>query len=325
MDKIKHFPLTLDLQWFAGERSITIDGQTFEIDDGPASGAGTGSNDDDFDADDVLNDIEIDDEGIDFEDGADDAQEGAEDAEESIEGEDTGQAEDAPESDSEPESADADAEKSDAKKDKGDNPIAKAVIAERKRLQAQMAELRKQAAIAEKLMKLVGVSDIADLQARLDAAEAAKIAKEKGIAPELAMAQLQQQRELDRQRAEIRRLKYAQEIAELKRDPFFADIEDFREEFEEIAERTGQTLAEVYMAKRGRQRMKEMEREIEQRVLAKQQQRQKAKVDTTPSGAPVVKQKVNLPPDALAAAEAAVKMGIFESVAEYAKYYKPKG
>lgn len=321
-----HFPLTLDLQLFAGEKSINVNGQEFTIEDGePAAGGGADDPGDLDDADFNVDDLEIDDN--DLGDDADDSQDGAEDAEGDGEGDDTGEADDASEADSEGDNADDDAgkdggKKSDAKKE--DNSVAKAVIAERKRLQAQMADLRKQAALAEKLMKLVGVSDVADLQARLDAAEAAKIAKEKGIAPELAMAQLQQQRQLEAQQREIRKLKYSQEVAELKRDPFFADIDDFREEFEEVAERTGLSLKEVYMAKRGDMRMREYEREVEQRTLARRQKSQKAKVDTTPSGEQIKKEKVNLPPDAMAVAQAAVKMGIFKSVAEYAKFYKPK-
>lgn len=302
------YPLTLDLQLFAG-KSATVEGQTFEIDDDPGNSAADEM--DDADAEDLLDGISVDDD--DANDDPDVDTDGAEDTDD-----------DAAEDDSKGDKGDgkegSKAGKEDAKK--GDNHVAKAVIAERKRLQAQIAEANKKAALTEKLMKLIGVDDMSVLQVRLDAAEAARIAKETGVTPEVATAQLRQQRELENQRAEIRKLKYGQEVAALKSDPFFADIEDYREEFEEVAERTGQTLEEVYMAKRGRQRMKEYEREVEQRTLANKQKRDKTKVDTSTSGEQIKTEKHNLTPDQLAVAKAAVKMGHFKNVGEYAKYLK---
>lgn len=314
------FPLTLDLQLFA-EKSATVDGQTFTIGDDPGDNPA-----DDLDADDLLDGVTVEDDD-DFAEDAEDTQDDDTDADDDGEGEDSGEDDDAADNDADGGDADDedDTEDTSAGKEgakKGDNPVAKAVIAERKRLQAQIAEANKKAALADKLMKLVGVDDLSVLQDRLDAAEAQRIAKQTGVTPEVAAEQLRQQRELESQRAEIRKLKYSQEVANLKRDPFFADIEDYREEFEEVAERTGQTLEEVYLAKRGRQRMKEYEREVEQRTIAKKQQRQKSKVDTSTSGEAIKKEKHNLTPDQLAVAKAAVKMGTFASVGEYAKMLK---
>lgn len=311
------FYLPLDLQLFA-EKSVTVDGMTFSVDD----------NDDDRtspfeeDADDILDEITVgDDDDFARDDYGEFGDSGASD--DDSKGDDDGDDSEGLEGESDVENDNGDEEK-ETDNSKKENPIAKAVIAERKRLQAQMDAYKKEAEIAKKLMKLVGVDDIELLQQRLEQAEAARIAQERGITPEQAQLELKRQRELEEQRREIRRLKYAQEVAELKRDPFFSDIEDYREEFEEIAERTGQTIEEVYMAKRGRQRMKEFEREVEQRTLANKQKRQKSKVDTTSNGEQIKKETYNLTPEQLAVAQAAVKMGTFESVAEYAKFLKKK-
>lgn len=310
------YPLMLNLQLFA--KSATVNGQTFEIDDEPS-----GDNDSfDQDDDDALDEIEVDEQdgdgdhesesdldGSDDDEGTDDTDEDSDESESHLDGD----------NDNDDGKEDSKAGKGDAKKD---NSVAKAVIAERRRHQAQIAALKKEADLSKKLMKLAGIDDLEVLQQRLEAAEAQRIAQATGVTPEQAQAQLKQQRELDAQRSEIRKLKYGQEVATLKADPFFGDIEDYREEYEEIAERTGQTLEEVYMAKRGRVRMKEYEREVEQRTIANRQKKQKTKVDTTPSGEPVKKENHNLTPDQLAVAKAAVKMGTFKNVSEYAKYLK---
>jgi len=313
------FPLMLNLQLFA--KSATVDGQTFEIDDSDGGAA--------MDADDELDDIEVDERDDDTGDDEDGADNDADDSDDGDDGDDAGSDDDAGDDDSDGDSGSDDGKENSKAGKEGaqkDNPTAKAVIAERRRLQAQMDELRKKADTADKLMKLVGVEDLDVLQQRLDAAEAQRISKASNgaITPEQAQAQIAQQRRLEAQEREIRKLKYGQEVAALKADPFFADIEDYREEYEEIAERTGQTLEEVYMAKRGRVRMKEFEREVEQRTLANKQKRQKSKVDTTSNGEQIKKEKYDLTPDQLAVAKAAVRMGTFKSVGEYAKMLKKK-
>lgn len=316
----RKFRYPMFLQLFA-EKSATVDGQTFTIDD-ENDGAEFAE---DADADDLLADITVDDDEGDNE-SEEDAETAADSRDDDGNGDDSGDDDEGSTDeyggDKGDRTEDSSADKGGAKKD---NPTAKAVIAERRKWQAQIAEANRKAALADRMMKLSGVDSLDVLQQRLEAAEAARIAKETGVSPEVAAEQLRQQRELETQRAEIRKLKYGQEVATLKADPFFADIEDYREEFEEVAERTGQSLEEVYMAKRGRQRMKEYEREVEQRTLANRQKSQKAKVDTSTSGEPVQKEKYDLTPDQLAFAKQVVKMGTFKSVAEYAKSLKKRG
>jgi hypothetical protein len=310
------FPLSMDLQLFA-DKSATVDGQTFEIDESDAA-------DDSFaEDDDVLDDINVDDdaddeEGVDS-DGGDDEK-----------GDSSTEGDEGAESDSDASNDEKDEDgKADTKGDKGgakDNPVAKAVIAERRKMQARIDEANKKGAAAEKLMKMLGIDNPEELEARLDAAEAQRISKASNgaITPEQAQAQIAQQRKIEQQDREIRKLKYSQEVSDLKRDAFFADIEDYREEFEEVAERTGLSLKEVYMAKRGDVRMKEYEREVEQRTIANRNKRQQSKVDTAANGEQVQKPKHNLTPDQLAMAKAAVKMGTIESIDEYAKYMKKR-
>lgn len=289
------FKLPMNLQLFAGKTEITLpNGDTVEID--PAELDNTGNNDLELEVD----EFEEEDEGVQH-DTHDETNEDEDKQEEQQE------------------------EVTPDNQQKEKEPQVNAIIAERKKWQSRLQEANKRAAIADKLMKLVGVDKPEDLLARLDAAEAQRIAQASGITPEQAQLQIQQRRELEDMKREIQRQKYESEVQRLKADPFFADIEEYREEFQEIAERTGMTLEEVYMSKRGRQRMKEMEREIEQRVKANQEKRQKAKVDTTVNGEKIKTPKIDLPSHQMEAARQAVNMGIFKDLAEAATYYKKYG
>jgi len=288
----------MNLQLFAGETEITLPtGEKFEIDPSELN-----------DTEEPELDVEVDDEsGEGVQDDGDDEAEEVQEQEEQEEIEDEEPAE------------------SQEKEKQEKEPPVNAIIAERKKWQARLQEANKRAAIAEKLMRLVGVDNVKELQARLDVVEAQRIAQQSGITLQQAQERIRERRELEEMKREIMRQKYESEVQRLKSDPFYADIEDFREEFQEIAEKTGMTLEEVYLAKRGKQRMKEMEREVEQRVKANQERRQKTKVDTTPNGERIQKQKIDLPSHQKSMAEQAVRMGIFKDLAEAAAYYKKYG
>lgn len=199
---------------------------------------------------------------------------------------------------------------------------AKAVIAERQRWQKKLEEAQKVNPLVEKLMKLSGVSSMDELQAKLDAAEAVTLAKQQNISPEEAQARIRDQREKEQMQREIRNLKYEKEAQQLMTDPFYSDLSDYRDEFQEIAERTGMSLEEVYMSKRGKVRMQEMERQIEERVKANYSKKQKAKVDTSADGTQSKAPKIDLRSDLLEAAKFAVKNGTFKNLNEAAAYYK---
>lgn len=291
---MNRFYLPLNLQLFAEQDVVLPNGEKVEID--PAELGGS----DDIDDIEVVDDDEV--QTTENDDEQDD--QGTEEDTETVDEQDQGEAE------------------KEVTPKKEPDATAKAVMAERQRWQKKLEEAQKTSPLIQKLMRLSGVQSVEELQAKLDAAEAATIAKQQNISPEQAQRLIQEQREKDELKREVRRLKYSQELQQLKSDPFFADIEDYREEFEEIAERTGMTLEEVYMSKRGRVRMKEMEREIEERVKSSQSKKQKAKVDTTADGAQTKAPKIDLRPDLLEAAKFAVKNGTFKNLNEAAAYYK---
>lgn len=272
--------IPMDLQLFAGEQSIVIDGEKIEIDVEEEKPTPT-INDD--------GDIEID---------LEDEEEIEEPAEEIKEVEEK----------QEPE---------DAKSDK--NPTAGAVIAERKKWQAKLEEANKSGPLVQKLLRMSGLNSLEELQAQLDSAEAAKIAKDTGLTPQQAQLQLNQQRQIDEMNHKLRKQEFNNEVVSLKKDAFFADIDDYREEFEEIASRTNQTLEEVYMSKRGRVRMKEYETEIEQRLKVSQQNKNKVKIDTQGNGEVAQKSRIDLTADERQAAKLG---GLTE--AEYYKFKKKK-
>lgn len=212
-------------------------------------------------------------------------------------------------------------EEQSAKPDKK-NETANAVIAERRKWQERMKKLETQAKIAERLMKNTGVSDMNALQAQLDAYEAQAL-EQQGYDAQTAQAIVSQKREMEQLRRDLQSQKFDIEAAKLKDDPFFADIDDWRDELEPIALSTGQTLESVYMAQRGRERMKEYQRELEHRAQASRSKKNAARVNTAGGGAPAKRgEKVDLTPDQLAIAKIAVKNGTFKSIEEYAKYAK---
>ena len=170
------------------------------------------------------------------------------------------------------------------------NETGNAVMAERKKWQERMKALEKKAAIADKLMKQSGLQDIEALHAQMDALEVNRHI-DAGVDPQMAQYIVQQQRMLMDMERNLKRQQFDAEVKELQKDPFFADIEDYREEFEDIAARTGQSLEDVYMAKRGRIRMQEREREIEQTMTANRKKKDAARVDTSTSAAAKPKNK----------------------------------
>lgn len=210
-----------------------------------------------------------------------------------------------------------------ADQSKGNNPTAAAVIAERKKWQEKLRAAEAQAALAQKIMKQAGVSDAAELDRRLDALEAQKL-KQQGVPDEVAAALVLQQRQLADMQTSLRKQKYDGEAERLKQDAFFADIDDHRDELEQIAEKTGLSLEQAYRAIHGARRMTEREAEIEARVKANRGKRTDKAVNTTQSGTSKQKssKSLGLTPDQMAAAKHGVKRGIFKSVEEYAKYAK---
>ena len=272
------FPI--DLQTFA-EKTAIVDGQKFEIEDEQPN----------EDQEEV--EIEDDDPEVEFVDDNDDEDQ-----------------EDAPDEPDQPDNADK------QQKETTKNPTANAVIAERRKWQERVKAMEKKASMAEKLMKAAGVEDPELFQQQLDAYEAKKF-QDQGIDPQAARLLVAQQRKIDEMERKVNRQQFDVEVATLKKDGFFADIDDWRDELEPIALRTGQTLEQAYLALRGRDRMKEYEREIEQRNIANRTKKQSAKVNTSASGGSVKKSKVELTADEMAIAKLA---GIKPE--EYHKYKK---
>lgn len=210
-------------------------------------------------------------------------------------------------------------------KGKGKNDTAAAVIAERRKWQAKLSEATKSNGMLQKLLKLSGASSLDELQTRLDRAEAAEIAKRENITPEEAQRRVDENRRLEKLEQDIRRQKYDLEFQALTKDPFFAGIETAREELEDMAERTGLSIKQAYYSLYGEQRLKDRETEIESRVKANREKRQKRKVDTSTtasSGKAQTAKKLNLTPEQQAAAEYGVKKGHFKSIEEYARYLR---
>lgn len=190
-------------------------------------------------------------------------------------------------------------------KGKGKNPGGNAVIAERRKWQDRIKAYERKAAVADKLLQASGAQSIEALELQIDSLKV-KGYEEQGYDPQTAQMLVNMQRQHDTLNQQLQQQKFDSEVQSLKADPFFADIEDWRDELEPIAQRTGQSLEAVYMGVRGRERMKEYERESEQRKIAERTKKKSAKVDTSSGGGSVKRSTATkLTPDELAVAKAA--------------------
>ena len=274
-----NYPITLNLQLFAGEQSVTIDGQTFEIEDDSVSVGGQP--------------IETEDGGIEIPDEPEEEVETSEVEDDGLQEEGNNAGED------DRQQAEVTQE---PKADK--NPAAAAAMAQRRKWQERVKQLEREAEIARKVMQAAGVTDPEEFQRQLDAIEANKYV-EQGLDHQTAQMLVAQQRQLEQMQRELQRQRFDVEAEVLKKDPFFADIEDYREDLEPLVQK-GLTLQQAYMALRGPARMEEMKREIEQRMIADRTKKQSAKVDTSVTGGAAKKgTRVQLTPDELAIAKLA--------------------
>ena len=202
------------------------------------------------------------------------------------------------------------------------NAAAKAAMAERRKFQERLKAYEKKAAIAEKIMRAAGFDDPDKFQQQLDALEAQRL-EQQGYDPQVAAEIVTQRREIEEMKRTLTRQKFDVEAAKLKEDPFFADLDDWRDEVEDLALRTNQSLEQAYMALRGKERMAEYRRELEQRMQVSQAKKASARINTTGGGGTVPKtEKLNLTTEQMTFAKHLVKTGVIKSVAEYAKFAK---
>ncbi|WP_405113627.1 hypothetical protein MHH28_07690 [Paenibacillus sp. FSL K6-1217] len=265
--------LPMNLQLFASN-SAEVDGETFEIEEDVAE-----------------LDYEVDESGITI---PDEEEKKEESSEEHI---------DADESDAEDEGAEHEDPKPDGK---GKNTTGNAVIAERRKWQERLKAAEKKGSLADKLLQATGAQSLEQLEQQLDGLKVRQY-EDQGYDSQTAMMLVDMQRKQETLNQQLRKQQFDNEVQSLKSDPFYGDIEDWRDELEPIAARTGQTLQAAYMALRGRERMEEYKREIEQRAMAERSKKRSAKVDTSAGGGSGVKKsnRVQLSADELAVAKMA--------------------
>lgn len=181
----------------------------------------------------------------------------------------------------------------------------KAIEAERKKWQSRLNDpvLKKKLALADRLAAMSGTS----LDALYDQMEQMEVQRhiDQGVNPQMAEAFVRGQKEISDAKKLLNKQTMDLEIKNLKSDPFFSDVDDYREELEEYADRTGLTIEQTYMAIRGKERVKEMQTEIEQRTLNNINKKQSKKLDTTTNGEGKTKTKVKLSKEQLDMAKAA--------------------
>lgn len=158
-------------------------------------------------------------------------------------------------------------------------------------------------AIADRLKQTTG-KDYTAIQEELDRVQMNNYV-DSGVDENMAKYIVDQQREMESFKKTLNKQKRDAEISELKQSNLYRNIEMHRDEVEEHADRTGLPLKGAYLDLFGESIFADKEREIEQRVLNGFAKKQSKKVDSSESGAPRVKSKVDLSNDELAVAKAA--------------------
>ncbi len=134
--------------------------------------------------------------------------------------------------------------------------------------EAEDKEKAEMLAILKRLMDDMGVSGMAALVEKIDEAEKRKLVRSYGLDEAAAALFLEQQEK-------VRALREAKEkavreamYAEMRKNPFYADVDSRREALEAFILRTGTTPREAYGALFAEERMEKMVREMEEKKSA---------------------------------------------------------
>jgi hypothetical protein len=275
----------MNLQLFASKTAV-VDGEMFEIEEDVAE-----------------LDYEVDEGGITIPDEEEEQEESSEEADD--DGSDTEDEGELHDEETKPEG-------------KSKNTTGNAVIAERRKWQERLKAAEKKGSLADKLLQATGAQSLEQLEQQLDGLKVRQY-EDQGYDSQTALMLVDMQRKQETLNQQLRKQQFDNEVQSLKSDPFYGDIEDWREELEPIAARTGQTLQAAYMALRGRERMEEYKREIEQRAIADRSKKRSAKIDTSAGGGGGVKKSNRVP---LTADELAVAKLTGISPEDYYKHKK---
>lgn len=130
-------------------------------------------------------------------------------------------------------------------------------IEERNKLKEQIRQLKAENELVKKLSIASGKSP----EQMLKEIEEIQIQNQvsRGVDPVIARQNFEQQKKLNEALREVRKEKRDIEIAKLKENPIFSDIEAYREEVEEVADMKEISLEQAYMLLRGPQIMAEMQ------------------------------------------------------------------
>lgn len=204
----------------------------------------------------------------------------------------------------------------------------KALQAEREKWKTRVNDpvTKKKIEIADRIAKLSN-ADVDSLYAQLEQLQTQQLINQ-GMDPVLAQSYAKDQTRLAQYEHSIKEKERNLELKELTSETFYQDAELFRDELFDYAERHNLSLRDAYMVIRGPERMKEIERQTEQRVINNQKKKLKTKVDVKPSGANKPKPKIQLTKDEL---DVAKEMGLtaqefynLKKAASYDDYLKLK-
>lgn len=164
--------------------------------------------------------------------------------------------------------------------------------------------------------------------------DTARIMAEEKLEDKLEMYELKQALKSNGNSAS--KLKRDLEYESLVSDPFYEDLREVREEVEELADRSGLSLKQAYNALYGETKYTksrtDIERQLEQKLLANKQKKQSAFVDTSNTGSLQANTKIKLSADEIAIARSAgmtpkeyYAMKVFSSPEQYKKFKTKKG
>jgi len=175
---------------------------------------------------------------------------------------------------------DNEAQEKPVKQDDGKVPR-NVLVAERKKWQEKMKALEAKAQIADHMAEATGKTP-EQIIAEIDSWKAQRLIETEGLPESYAKQLVAQERRLSEMEKALKKQEFAAEIESLKTQ--FPGIVTHQEEVVEFANRHGMTAKQAYYALHGDEVHQDMQTLTEQRVLANQQKKQGARIDTLPAG-----------------------------------------
>lgn len=186
---------------------------------------------------------------------------------------------------------------------------------EREKLRSLKKQLSDQSKILNRVMEGAGARDPKELESRMDELTLKDYIENQGYDENTARLFLMQQKENAKLKSSLSEVSYKEELAELKDNPFYSDIEEVKEDVFDYAKAKGLTVRESYNALFGEQRALELQSEKKSAQIQEKKNNKRIAALSSSGNSTENKNSIKLSADERAYAEAA---GMTPE--DYAKY-----